>query len=64
MVLKKINKLADTQAKRKLCTQTDPLTPTTLHFLRVNAQMRNLTKQKTACSRKPLGAMLRIANKT
>jgi hypothetical protein len=23
------------------------LTPTTLHFLRVSAQMRNLTKQKT-----------------
>jgi len=23
------------------------LTPTTHHFLRVNAQMRNLTKQKT-----------------
>ena len=33
------------------------LTATTLHFLRVNAQMRNLDKQKTAQGRKPLAAM-------
>ena len=31
-----------------------PLTATTLHFLRVNAQMHNLDKQKTACSRQTL----------
>ena len=30
-----------------LCGGYDLLTPTTLHFLRVNAQMCNLTKQKT-----------------
>ncbi len=34
---------ADTEAKRKLCSQTDPLTAVLPNFLRVNAQMCNLT---------------------
>ncbi len=35
------------------------VTATTLHFLRVNAQMHNLDKQKTACSRKTLAVSLK-----
>lgn len=36
--------------------KTDPLTQVLLHFLRVNAQMHNLDKQKTAQGLKPLAA--------
>lgn len=34
---------ADTQTRRKLCALTDPLTAPTCIFLRVGAQMHNLT---------------------
>ena len=36
---------------------TQPITAPTSNFLRVNAQMRNLTKQKTVSSCKPLGVI-------
>ena len=40
------------------------VTATTLHFLRVNAQMHNLDKQKTACSRKTLCGIAQTDNST
>ena len=46
------------QTMFKLCTQTDPLTPSKHNFLRVSAQMHNLDKQKTTPAWKTLAPIL------